>query len=91
MMGWQGYTGFDWTTGLFVIVLAGILIWALHGSLSERLESRDDTTTADRLALDIAKERYARGEMSREEFLDTTNDLYLANANFKQKRKRSES
>jgi putative membrane protein len=90
MMGWQGYSGFDWTTGLFVIVLVGILIWALRSSLSERLGARDDTASSERSALDIAKERYARGEMSREEFLDMTNDLYLANANFKQKHKRSE-
>jgi uncharacterized membrane protein len=90
MMGWQGYSGFDWTAVVFVPALAGILIWALRSSLIERLGSGDDTTSPERSALDIAKERYARGEMSREEFLDMTNDLYLANAKFKQKRKRSE-
>ena len=89
MMGWHGYAGFDWTTGLFVIVLVGTLIWALRGSLSGRLGSRNTTSSA-RSALEIAKERYVRGEMSREEFLDVTNDLYLVNSNFKQKRKRSE-
>ena len=89
MMGWHGYSGLDWTTGLFVIVLAGILVWTLRGGLSERLGSRN-TRPRSHSALEIAKERYARGEISRDEFLDMTNDLYLVNSNFKQKHKRSE-
>jgi putative membrane protein len=89
MMGWHGYAGLDWTTGLFVIVLAGILVWTLRGSLSERLGSRH-TRSRSHSALDIAQERYARGEISRDEFLEITNDLYLTNSNYQQKRKRSE-
>ena len=90
MMGWQGYNGFDWTAVVFVIALVGILFRALRGALSEHPESGDDTTSPKRSGLDIAKERYARGEMSREEFLDITNVLYLANTTLKHKRKRSE-
>jgi uncharacterized membrane protein len=90
MMGWQGYSGFDWTAVVFVIALVGMIIWALRSSLSEHLGARDDTTSPERSALEIAKERYARGEMSREEFLNVTNDLYLANTTIKHKRKRSE-
>jgi len=71
MMGWHGYAGFDWTTGLFVIVLAGLLIWALRSDVGEHLRSRH-TRSRSRPALDIAKERYARGEISRDEFLDIT-------------------
>jgi putative membrane protein len=90
MMGWQGYSGFDWTAVVFVIALVGVLIWALRSSLSEHPEAGDDTTSPERSALEIAEERYARGELSREEFLDMTNDLYLANTTIKHKRKRSE-
>ncbi len=89
MMGWHGYSGFDWTPELFVIVLAGILVWALRSSLSERLRPRN-TRSRLRSAVDIATERYARGEISRDEFLDITNDLYLVNSDYQQKRKRSE-
>jgi putative membrane protein len=89
MMGWQGYSGIDWTAVVFVIALVGILLWALRSSLSEHPGARS-TTSPERSALEIAKERYARGEMSREEFLDVTNDLYLANTTIKHKRKRSE-
>jgi putative membrane protein len=93
MMGWQGYSGFDWTAIVFVVALVGVLFWALRSSLGEHSGARGDTTSPEQSALEIAKERYARGEMSREEFLDVTNDLYLANADFKQKHKhkRSES
>ena len=90
MMGWQGYNGSDWTAVVFVIALVGILIWGLRSSLSEHLGARS-TTSPERSALEIAKERYARGEMSREEFLDVTNDLYLANTTIKHKRKRSDN
>lgn len=64
MMGRHGYAGFDWTTGLFVIVLAGILVWALRSGLGKYGRSRN-TRSRLRSALDIAKERYARGEISR--------------------------
>jgi hypothetical protein len=53
MMGWQGDSGIDWTAVVFVIALVGLLIWALRSSLSEHLEAKDDTTTADRSALEI--------------------------------------
>jgi uncharacterized membrane protein len=90
MMGMHGdAAGLDWTIGLFVIVLVGILIWALWRNLSEHLGSGNDTASSGRSAREIAQERYARGEISREEFLDITNDLDLVNSNFKQKRKRS--
>jgi uncharacterized membrane protein len=89
MMGWHGYAGLDWTTGLFVIVLVGTLVWVLRGGLSAHLGSRS-TRSRSRSALEIAQERYARGEISRDEFLDISNDLYLTNSNYQQKRKRSE-
>jgi len=89
MMGWHGYPGFDWTSILFVIVIAGILVWGLRGSLGARFKS-GRTGSSPRSALDVAKERYARGEISRDEFLDIANDLYLTDSNYPQKRKRSE-
>jgi uncharacterized membrane protein len=90
MMGMHGENaGLDWTIGLFAIVLVGILIWAPWSNLRRHLGSGDNTTSSGRSAREIAQERYARGEISREEFLDITNDLDLVNSNFRQKRKRS--
>ena len=89
MMGWHGYPGLDWTPELFAIILVGVLIWALRGGISERLKARNKRSRS-RSALDIATERYARGEISREEFLDITNDLYLVGLDYPPKRKRSD-
>lgn len=89
MMGWHGYPGYDWTSIVVVLVLVGVLVWGLRGGFGARFRARN-TKPPSRSALDIAKERYARGEISRDEFLDIANDLYLTDSNYPQKRKRSE-
>jgi uncharacterized membrane protein len=91
MMGWNGYQtgGTDWVVGLLIVFMVGFLIRMLwHGVGRGMLDRRN--ATGSRSALEQAEVRYARGEISRDEFLDMVNDLYLADSEFKRKRKRSE-
>jgi len=91
MMGWNGYqsSSIDWIAGLLIITVIGLLIRAWwHGAGRSMLVRRSGTSSQS--TLELAEVRYARGEISRDEFLDIVNDLYLANSEFKRKRKRSE-
>jgi uncharacterized membrane protein len=91
MMGWPGYqtTDTDWMIGLLALILIGVLIRVLWYAASRSAMARRGGT-GPRSALELAEVRYARGEISREEFLDMVNDLHLADSEFKRKRKRSE-
>lgn len=79
MMGWHGYPGFDWTSILFVVVITAMLVWGFRSGVGKHFRSGRKRSSS-RSALDIAKERYARGEISRDEFLDIANDLYLTDS-----------
>lgn len=59
-MGWG--MGFSW---LFGIVLLILIIWAVTKGLNS---GQNDISTENKSALDILKERYARGEINKEEF-----------------------
>ncbi len=67
-MGWWMALGGVWMVLLWVGIIA-LIVWGIT-----RLSRRDDST--QKLdALDIARERYARGEISREEFEQIKKDL----------------
>lgn len=66
--GWGGWLGMSI---MMVLVWGGIL--ALGFLLVRVLSDRPNTSTTS--ALDIARERYARGELSDEEFLRIRQDL----------------
>ena len=75
-MMWGWYTGWHWWMALggifFVLFWAAViflLIWAV------RRFSRNSATYEPRSALDIAKERYARGEITKEQFDQIKKDL----------------
>ncbi len=57
---WWGM-GFGWLTGLVFIVL---IIWLIVRVVNQDSYRRNRSSSA----LDILKERYARGEISKEEF-----------------------
>jgi uncharacterized membrane protein len=90
MMGWNGYqaSSTDWMIGLLIIFMIGLLIRLLWHGVGRGMVTR--RSSGSRSALELAEVRYAQGEISRDEFLDLVNDLYLADSEFKHKRKRSE-
>lgn len=82
MMGWGGggWGGFGW---IFMVIFWGLIIWAIvaliknassggfmcgHGH--DHGEHKNGTT-----ALDILKERYAKGEINKQEFEGKKKDL----------------
>jgi len=74
---WNG--GMNWWMlfgGLFMVLFWGgiivLIVWVVK-RLTERGGSRGDTERADPLS--IAKERYARGEITREQYEQIKQDL----------------
>jgi putative membrane protein len=68
-MGWG--TGFGWVFMIFfwVLVVLGIVYFIRIVMTSAKKETSGDT------ALDILKKRYAKGEITKEEFEKIKNDL----------------
>jgi putative membrane protein len=60
---------------IFWIVIIVWMVWLLSTILSHNLESHQPAPSRFKTADHIAKERYARGEISREEYQTILNDL----------------
>jgi putative membrane protein len=58
-----------WILGLIILIT---VIWLINRALNQNQSS---SPTSQRSALDILKERYARGEISKEEYMEKKNDL----------------
>jgi len=71
MMNW-GWGGMIFQT-LFWLVIVGLIIWGVKVIVGQS-GNRNSSTSADS-ALDILKNRYARGEIDREEFEQKKKDL----------------
>jgi putative membrane protein len=71
-MGWWMVVGSIWMV-LFWAVIIALVVWGAR-RLTERGPS-GSSTTDKRDPLDIAKERYARGDISKEEFDQIKKDL----------------
>ena len=73
MMWWPWGTAMGWWMIVWMVVFWGgliaLIVWGIK-KLTERGNS-----TPKRNSLDIAKERYAKGEISREEFEQLKKDL----------------
>ncbi|MFP4469309.1 MAG: SHOCT domain-containing protein [Bacteroidota bacterium] len=54
--------GWGWIIGL---IITGVIIWIIVKAVNK---TSPEVTKSDKSALDILKERYARGEIDREEF-----------------------
>lgn len=59
--------GWWWIIGILVVVL---IVWLIVRSANSR-----DTSTKEKSSLDILKDRYARGEIDKEEFEKKKKDL----------------
>ena len=71
-MGWWMMFGGIWMVVFWGVVIA-LAVWGIS-KLTQRGGSGSSTTARDD-PLDIAKERYAKGEISREEFEQIKKDL----------------
>jgi len=68
------YEGFGWFGGLWMLLLWGALI-AFIVWVVIRLTKRDGSSSKIN-HIEIAKERYAKGEISKEEFEQIKKDLF---------------
>jgi len=77
MMGpWMmGGFGFGWLMPIFWIVVVGLLIWAVIALTRGAGGSRSQDSAKQKSALEILKDRYARGEIGKEEFEEKRKDL----------------
>ncbi|MES0329585.1 MAG: SHOCT domain-containing protein [Dehalococcoidales bacterium] len=78
---WEWHEGMHWGFsfgGVFMILfwatIIGVSVWAIK-RLTERGNTHANTTTIATKPMDIAKERYAKGEITKEEFEQLKKDL----------------
>lgn len=62
-----GY-GWMWLIPVFWIVLLGLIIWAIVAAVRSSHESKGSDSSKTDSALELLKKRYARGEISKEEY-----------------------
>lgn len=67
--GWGMGMGFIWIIGFILLIL---IIWLIVRIVNQ---NNDSNTTTNKSALDILKERYARGEISKNEFEEKKHDI----------------
>ena len=72
-MGWWMVFGSIWMVVFWAAIIA-LVVWGVT-KVTQR-EGSGSGTTDRRAPLDIAKERYARGDISREEFEQIKKGLY---------------
>ena len=68
-IGWWPWIGGVWMF-LFLAVIIGLIVWGITRLIGQ------DTIKTKNSALDLVKERYARGEISKEEFEQIKKDLF---------------
>jgi len=68
----NGMFGGMWFGWIFWLIILGVIIWAVI-QFSNRNQFQSGKTTDS--PLDILKKRYAKGEISREEYEQMKNDL----------------
>jgi len=71
--GMMGGWGWMWLMPVFWLVVVGLIIWAVVSAVS-RSSPPSEPRSGDS-ALDILRQRYARGEISREEYEAKRKDL----------------
>ena len=60
---------------VFVVLLVGLIVWAITRSRRNGPAGSDRSATQHENPLDTLRSRYARGEISREEYLAMKQDL----------------
>ena len=74
MYGWHGYGGgFMW---IFWVLIIAALVWFVVGITRDKgIASEGNATGREQSALEILRQRYARGEIDRDEFEQKKKDL----------------
>lgn len=76
MMPWHPCSyGFGGFTSLLFLVLIGLVLWLVFGRHRYRLGWPPGASPHNEPPLEIAKRRYARGEITREEFEEIKKNL----------------
>jgi len=72
-MGWGGM----WFGGIFWLLILGLIVWAVITLVNNnnRRNSQNYLPPSEEDALEILKKRYARGEITREQFDQMKRDL----------------
>lgn len=73
---WHGVDGMGWWMlwgGLMMVlfwgVIIGLIVWGVQSVTRPQLKASAEPDDRTQESLDIARERYARGDISREEFV----------------------
>lgn len=69
--GWMPFMGMIFWVLILFLIVAAVMAFARPGNT----DSRTDSTQRRPTALDILEERYARGEINREEYLQKKQDI----------------
>jgi len=70
-----GYGWMWWVMPVFWLVLLGLIIWAIVAAVHTSHESKGSDSSKADSALETLKKRYARGEISKEEYEEKKKDL----------------
>jgi putative membrane protein len=80
--GWQRYGygmmegfGWGWFMPIIMIVFWGLVIWGIVALVRGLSTGSGSSSTQEESALDVLKKRYARGEITREEYEEKKKDL----------------
>ena len=74
--GWGMMMGGGWFMWLSILILVGAVVWAfVYMSNSRGGSNSGGPHPEQRTALELLQERYARGEITREEYEQLRNDL----------------
>lgn len=67
--------GWGWLMPIFMIFFLILVIWAIVALASGATLSRADSSPRIESALEVLKKRYARGEVSKDEYEEKKRDL----------------
>ncbi len=73
--GIMGGFGWMWLMPVLWIVFLGLIIWAIVALVRRSSEPRGQDSSKTTSALEVLKERYARGEIKKEEYDEKKRDL----------------